>query len=464
MNEKKEILEEKKLDLEYYENIILVNCINDEQYLAAIVDHANPAYFVDKQIRLIFNKIVEFFNDRGVCPTYAEIKAKLISDEDKLALRDVLTRNKNILGDKFNKEELYENTEKFLKERGLHKTLEDMAENYTKGKREIGDSLQEFEKIYAISLNEDLGHWYFENIDAHIQDLKAIYNPMPTGWKSLDDKIEGGLFPKTLVCFLGQVNVGKSIVLGNIATNMTLKGRNVLLISCEMSEFMYSKRISAQLSKIPHNELVQYTDKLKEKIINIGDRLDGNKLVIKEYAPKSVTVRHLEAYIKKLKHKGFKPDVVVIDYINLLKPIGKNLNTYSEIKEIAEHLRAMAFKFNIPVVSASQLKRDSFNKDNPGMEGVSESIALAATCDVMCNIWKPKDEVDVSSINMNMIKNRFGRNTGGWRFNIDYQTLSLSETNEDMFVEDEPTEEDDDKDNNDISSLLDKIADSKENK
>jgi len=243
------------------------------------------------------------------------------------------------------------------------------------------------------------------------------------------------LYPKTLTCFLGQVNVGKSIFLGNIATNMVLANRNSLLISLEMSEFMYSKRISSQITQIPHNQLKTYADELKDTVLHVGRNLES-KLVIKEYPPKTVTVRNIDAYITKLIQKGFKPDVVVVDYINLIKPSSKNLNSYEGVKEVAEQLRALSFKYNVPIVTASQLKRDAFNISNPGMEGVSESIGLAATCDVMCSIWQEEEDKELGVVHLGMIKNRFGPNYGTCAFKVKYDTLTLTETNPDYFEPD----------------------------
>jgi hypothetical protein len=156
---------------------------------------------------------------------------------------------------------------------------------------------------------------------------------------------------------------------------MVLEGKNVLLISLEMSEFMYAKRISAQMTQIPHGDLKTFTTELREQVKHIEKNL-SSKLVIKEYPPKTVTVRQIDSYITKLKHKGFQPDIIVIDYINLIQPMTKGLNSYESIKEIAEQLRAMAFKYNLPVISATQLSRGSFNTSSPGMEGISECIEV----------------------------------------------------------------------------------------
>lgn len=428
-----------KLDLDYFENVLLLNALTDQEYLSSIVSYLDPAFFSNKNIGRLVAKIAEFFNERGTVPTATELKARLTSEEDKSALSEIKPKLSQ-LDTNFNKDELVSNTEKFLKERFVYKTILEVADKFGNQTFRIEDVLLDFEKAYNITLRENLGHWYFEDIDKHIKDLTTVYNPVPTGWKFFDEKTEGGLYPKTLTVFAGQVNVGKSIVLGNIATNMLLADKNVLLVSLEMSEFMYSKRISTQLTQIPHNDLKTFTSELEEQLKHIRKKV-SSKLVIKEYPPKTVTVRHIDAYVTKLKHKGFHPDILVIDYINLLHPIGKNLNSYESVKEISEHLRALSFKHNIPVVSATQLNRGSFNTSSPGMEGIAESIGLAATCDVICSLWQEEEDRELGIINMGMQKNRFGPNFGHGAFKCNYNTLTLKETNPDYFEEDAPSTE-----------------------
>ena len=443
-----------KLDLDFFEHIILFNALADQEYLSSIITHLDFSLFVDKNVGRVVKHISEFFAERGSIPTITEIKARLSSDEDKAALTDVKVKLAR-LESTFNKEELVYNTERFFKERLVYKTIISVAEKFSDQTFNLEEALVDFEKAYNISLTENLGHWYFEDVDKHIKDLTTVYNPIPTGWDFFDNKTEGGLFPKTLTVFAGQVNVGKSIVLGNISTNMLLANKNVLLISLEMSEFMYAKRISAQLTQIPHNDLKTFTSELKEQLKHIKNNIDS-KLVVKEYPPKSVTVRHIDSFITKLKHKGFNPDIVVIDYINLIHPIAKNLNSYESVKEIAEHLRGLAFKYNIPIVSATQLNRGSFNTASPGMEGISESIGLAATCDVICSLWQEDEDRELGVINMGMQKNRFGPNYGSAAFKCNYDTLTLKETNMDYFA---PDKKSNDNVIEDANTALDSLSD-----
>jgi replicative DNA helicase len=429
-----------KIDLDFFETILLYNALTDQQYLSSIISYIDPSFFNDKNIGKVVKQISGFFTERGTVPSIAEIKARLTSEEDRKSLNELKNKLSSIEGP-FNKDELIQNTERFLKERHVYKTIVNVAEKFSDQTLNIEEILVDFEKAYNISLKENLGHWYFDDIDSHIKDLTTIYKPIPTGWKFFDEKTEGGLFPKTLTVFAGQVNVGKSIVLGNISTNMLLADQNVLLISLEMSEFMYSKRISTQLTQIPHTDLKMFTEELKEQLDHIKKSI-SSKLVVKEYPPKTVTVRHIDSFITKLKHKGFNPDIVVIDYINLIHPIAKNLNSYESVKEIAEHLRALAFKHNLPIVSATQLNRGSFNTASPGMEGISESIGLAATCDVICSLWQEEEDRELGIINMGMQKNRFGPNYGSAAFKCNYNTLTLKETNADYFAADGDSTED----------------------
>ena len=429
----------KKLDLDYFEHVLLYNALTDSEFLSSIISYVKPSFFNNKSIGKLIQKITEFFEERGTVPSLNEISARLSSEEDRKSLTDVKPLLAAIQGP-FNKEELTSNSEQFLKERFVYQTILNVAEKFSDKSFSLEETLADFEKAYSIAIQENLGHWYFEDIDKHIKDLVAVYKPIPTGWKFFDEKTEGGLFPKTLTVFAGQVNVGKSIVLGNIASNMLLANKNVLLISLEMSEFMYAKRISAQLTQIPHNDLKTFVSELKEQVNHIKKQITS-KLVVKEYPPKSVTVRHIDSFITKLKHKQFNPDIIVIDYINLIQPTTKNINSYESIKEIAEQLRALSFKYGLPIVSATQLNRGSFNTSSPGMEGIAESIGLAATCDVICSLWQEEEDRELGIINMGMQKNRFGPNFGHAAFKCNYNTLTLKETSTDYFEQDVPSTE-----------------------
>jgi replicative DNA helicase len=121
-----------------------------------------------------------------------------------------------------------------------------------------------------------------------------------------------------------------------------------------------------------------------------------------------------------------KPDAIVLDYINLLKgPTGSS--SYEQIKKITEQVRAISYKFECPIITATQLNRSGYNETDPGLESVGESYGMGATADCVVSIWQREEDAELNVINMGMMKNRFGPNFGTCAMNIDYSTLTVTE-------------------------------------
>jgi hypothetical protein len=143
-----------KLDLDYFESVLLYNALTDSEYLSSIISYTDPSFFVDKNIGKVIDCISLFFTERGTVPSLTEIKARFVSEEDKKALAEIKTKLSGLQGP-FNKEELISNTEKFLKERLVYKTVLNVAENFSNQTSALDSILLDFEKAYNISLKEN---------------------------------------------------------------------------------------------------------------------------------------------------------------------------------------------------------------------------------------------------------------------------------------------------------------------
>ena len=144
-----------QIDSEFYETIIAYNMLLDEPYLASIIDHLDKKLFDNKNIANVVEIITEFYKKRSVAPTLTEIKSYLTTDELKTSFRNVVSMFDSV--DKnFNKSELYENTEKFLKEKSVYNTLLEVADQ-TGGDINTSEVLTKFEKACNITLAADLG-------------------------------------------------------------------------------------------------------------------------------------------------------------------------------------------------------------------------------------------------------------------------------------------------------------------
>ncbi len=423
-----------KLDLDYFENVLMYNALTDSGYLSTIADNVQPEFFKSKDISDIFTIIKEFNETRNKLPTTTEIKQYLVTDQLKETFRRLVGSFAEI--DKgIDKDELIENTEQFLKEKAVYCTMMESAEAISAGEVDTSVILDKFEKSCNISLVTDLGLSVKDNIDTIIEDLTTVEDKIPSNWEWLDDSLDGGFIKdgKSLYVFAGETNIGKSIFLGNVAANIADQGKNVLLITLEMSELLYARRICTHVSKIPMKEMAVNGPSLRAAMTE-GE---GN-VYIKEFPPSTITPNTIKAFAKKFTDQGIHLDAIVIDYLNLIhSPIGNN--SYERIKNVTEQVRAISYVFNCPIISATQLNRAGFDQDNPDLATISESIGLAATADVIMSIFQNDEDRDLGIIRLGMMKNRYGPRGMTQAMRIDYSTLSIEQADDVDDLEDDNT-------------------------
>ena len=406
----------------------MFNALMNQNYLETILEHVNPLYFKDKNIQIVFNILKSFYIENSSVPNLTELKAHLVTKEQKDALKETWM-SFNVIDKQYNQDLLLKNTERFLREKAVLSTVVDTSIDVQSGIIDSAKILKKFESACGISLMDNLGLDYLEDIDKHCKDLQEVFKTISSGWKWLDNHIGGGFMSegRALYCFFGQTNVGKSIFLGNIATNILSQNKTVVLISLEMPEQVYAKRISAQLSRIPCDDLKIQIDPLRNFVNEYKVKNKNSKLIIKEFPPQSITVLQLKNYINKLKSKGIKPDAIIVDYVNLIAPPTAGLSSYDGIKKITEGLRALTYEFECPLITATQANRAAVGMAQPDMGKTGESMGLSHTVDAQLSIWTEEGDSDLGIIHMGIEKNRFGPREVYTHLNIDYPTLSLSE-------------------------------------
>lgn len=410
-----------KLDLNYFENILVYQSLTNTSYLADIIEYIKLDYFNNNDIRVVFKVIKEYYKQYHKAPNASELVQYLVSDEQKEAFKKVIQTSKT-LDKNISYDEIIINTERFLGERAVYTTMMDIAGDFKN--LDISNVYQRFHDACNIRLYKDLGLDFYRDVDKLVDYLGKPNPTISTGFTWLDQKLGGGYLEegKALYIFVGQPNVGKSIFLGNAATTIASQGKNVLLVSLEMSEMMYATRLASKLTKIPIAELRNRKDEIK----HILEGKERGKIIIKEFPPSTLSPEQLENYYKTVVDSGIKIDVMVLDYINLLR--GKaSAQSYEKIKEIAEQVRAIAVKHGISVLSATQKNRQGVNNTESDMTTVSESMGLPATADAMFDISQTEEDKELGIVRLGMMKNRFGPNFGKVALRVDWNTLDIYE-------------------------------------
>lgn len=414
-----------KLDLDWMEKVVAFKSLVDEEYLSTIIDHVKPTYFGDKNLSFIFDVICDFYDRRKTLPTPTEIKLYLSTQEQRETFRKVVTEL-SAIEKNLNKDELYANTERFIKERGIYHAMMSVAKDVGNGDIDTGKILDMFEETCNVSLIHDIGTDLFNDMHKVREDVLQKSPTISTGYKWLDDKMGGGFMQngRAMYVFAGETNIGKSIILGNFAINAAKQGKTVLVITLEMSEAMYSKRLVASISQTSFANMAGDIDIVEAKVEGF-ENVTGGRIIIKEFPPSCMTPRDIQAFIKKLKKNGINIDLIVLDYINLLTST-KGKDSYERVKFIAEETRAITYEFKCPLVTVTQLNRTGYSVE-PSITALSESYALGATADFIGSLWQGDGDNEMGIMRHSLLKNRFGRNAGTTALKIDYSTLTITE-------------------------------------
>ena len=430
-----------KEDFEFIEKLVMKNCLENEQFLSITIPYLKTDLFSNKHNKRIVELLQKYFSKFNRKPTSTELLVFLNSDKLKEAYTIVKNNSDNIT-EEIDYNTLLDHTERFLKLQGFQNTLLQIAEKWDSvtDKEDLVSFYNNVEKIIGYSLRSSEGHNYFDEIETHIDNLLTETNHLSTGIEWLDDLLGGGFLQegRSMYIFAGETNVGKSIFLHNMAVNIMKQNKKVILFSLEMSEQMYNIRITSTISELDNNTLKDNVEEIRDGAMRFKMMRPDAGLIVKEYPPNSVTPAILKTYTKQIiSTKKFKPDAIVVDYLNLLTSDGNN--SYEKIKNISEQLRALSYEFQCPVITATQLNRSGYSgagsssqaqvydQRGPGMSSVSESYGTGATADAVVGLFRTDQDKEDNAIHVNIMKNRFGNNHGVTRLGMNYRTMTVFE-------------------------------------
>jgi hypothetical protein len=224
--------------------------------------------------------------------------------------------------------------------------------------------------------------------------------------------------------------------LGNLATQAIRASNHVAIITLELNDRKYMKRLGSNLLGIKMNEYrdsAENDELIKKKIRNLGfDNLrTPGELVVKEFPTSQASAIDVENWLTKAEQiLGIKFKIVIIDYINIMKNWRNpnSENTYMKIKQIAEDLRAAAMRNEWAIVTATQTKQSEFDATDLSMNSASESSGLVATVDGMFGIIQDPLMYTSNEYKLKLLANRDeGYKNSYKKFIVDYNFMRISE-------------------------------------
>ena len=247
----------------------------------------------------------------------------------------------------------------------------------------------------------DGGHDFHKDFEVRYEDRPR--NPITTGWPHLDDVCGGGHGQKELGVIIAPTGAGKSMALVHLGATAVAQGHNVVYITLELASEVVGLRFDSCLSGIQLGAL----KRRKREVAKVVDGISG-KLKIKEYPTKTATTNTLRNYIEKLKRQGFEPDVLVIDYADLLRPIDTQGGKRHDLESIYEELRGIAQEYSLRVWTASQTNRSGLNAEIITMEAISEAFNKCFVADFIMTISRTVEDRNRNEGRVFVAKNRNG--------------------------------------------------------
>lgn len=409
------------------EQTILKNLIKNEDYTRKVLPFLKEEYFGNMEDRLLFKEVAGFILKYNQQPSFDALDIEIsnirgTTDDTVKNLRETL---KALDDDKVTNEDwLVDSTEAFCQEKAIYNAITESLEIMNgRGKQAKGAIPSLLSDALGISFDPNVGHDYLEQSDERYEHYHKVEERLPFDLDFFNKITKNGVPKKTLNIVMGGVGGGKSLTLCHLTAGYLTQGKNVLYISLELSENELSKRIDANLMNVTMDDLMALPkDLYDKKIANIKQRTNG-KLVIKEFATATASTVHFRSLLNELNlKKGFVPDVIMIDYLNIcasarLKP-GAGVNSYTFVKAIAEEIRGLAVEFNVPIWSATQLTRSGYTSTDPGMEDTSESFGLPATADFFFALVVTEQLTQLNQIMVKQLKNRYNDPSINKRFVI----------------------------------------------
>jgi len=229
-----------------------------------------------------------------------------------------------------------------------------------------------------------------------------------TGWPHIDRYLEGGLAGGELGYIMSPSNRGKTMSLINIGYGAATigSGKNVVHWTGEIHQNVVMKRYAARMM----HRFVKRTDntnKYQEELLEKARKLLPGK--IRAFGGNRITIYDLENQLDAMRNDDYIFDEVIVDYPDLLKPIRRYTEKRFELTDIAEGLRGLAQKYDVPFWGASQSNRGSYSKETIDLQDIAEDIGKVNTADIVLTLSQTKEEYTNNRCRLHLAKVRDGR-------------------------------------------------------
>jgi len=283
------------------------------------------------------------------------------------------------------------NLEQILKDRLINKALTKAhtLEDYD----EVVETVEKAAH-WTMGATSDIGMTWsdFSRLEEYMAEDKVP--PVPTGIAGIDNNMQGGARGGQLNVVVGFTGAGKSQVLINIGWGALNVGRRVWIYSFEMPSIDMFRRMDARTSGVDFWDMRKPDQNaiVRSYMTNFMAERPNAYLGVKFFPAKSAGVRHLHAHIKRISSEMPLPDLIIVDYGELLKASSTYTSKYDELGNTFEELKGLAQTWNIPIWTATQGTRQAMTAQVVSLQHVSDSLGKVRIADGVYCICRTEEE------------------------------------------------------------------------
>ena len=384
-----------------FQSKIISSLLVNNKFIKTVYDILEVSYFDSDANKFLITEIRRYFDKYKTPPTMEALKVEiddLDNDTMKTAIVDSL-RNAWNFRESPDLEFVQEKTLEFCKNQVIKSAIMQSVElldtqKYDEIKGVIDNAMK-------AGVERDIGHEYMTGFEERMSS--SARNTVATKWDSVNDLMEGGLAGGELGVIVAPAGIGKSWTLQAIGADAVAKGKTVIHYTLELNAEYVGLRYDCIVSGQPTGNLQYYKEEVLAKI----NKLKGN-LIIKYYPTRSASVATLTSHLQQCELQGIKPDMVLVDYADIMKSTVNFKEKRHSIGHVYEELRGMAGEFDIPIWTASQANRSSLEEDVIDASKVSEDYSKVMTADFIMSMSRKVEDKIANTGRFHVIKNRFG--------------------------------------------------------
>jgi replicative DNA helicase len=391
---------------------VISSLLTHKEFLQNINDVLSDEYFSNPAHKWIINEILKYYEKYHTTISMDILKVemkKLDNEVLKVSVKEQL--REAYRADIDDLHYVQEEFSTFCKNQQLKKALLNSVDLLKAGDY---DSIKYMiESAMKAGQDKNIGHEYKRDTESRYrEDHRKI---VPTPWNEINELVQGGLGNGDLGLIFGNPGGGKSwtlVALGGFAVQM---GYNVIHYTLELSEAYTGRRYDAFFTGTPVDQL----EKHKEHVETLTSELPG-ELIIREFPMGKTTIGTIEAHINKVKDLGIEPDLIIIDYIDLLSTRKRNVDRKGEIDDIYTSTKGLARELNIPIWSVSQVNRAGAKDDIIEGDKAAGSYDKMMITDLSMSLSRKKEDKVNGTGRLHIMKNRYGMD--GLTFQVDVNT------------------------------------------